>query len=88
MYSEENVTVHTAHSRDANLWRSQIWRFFFGPAHHPPTEYANATPQIISFLIWTSNPTPLPHKAILRVKRGSICQGFQLVEYSSNQTLT
>ena len=28
-----------------------------------------------------------PLQAILREKRGSICQGLQLVEYSSNQTL-
>ena len=27
------------------------------------------------------------HQAILREKHGSICQGLQLVEYSSNQTL-
>ena len=35
-----------------------------------------------SFLIWTSSP-----QAILWGKCQSICQGLQLVEYSSNQTL-
>ena len=35
--------------RDANLWRSQIWRFFFGPVPPPPQ---------ISFLIWTPLLTP------------------------------
>ena len=39
-----------------------------------------------SFSIWTTYPPPLP-LAILQEKRGSICQGLQLVEYLSNQTL-
>ena len=30
--------------RDANLWRSQIWRFFFRLAPPPPTEFVNAAP--------------------------------------------
>ena len=30
---------------------------------------------------------PLPHRVISREKRGSIYQGLQVVEYSSNQTL-
>ena len=31
--------------KDANLWGSQIWRFFFGPAFPPPpTEFADTTP--------------------------------------------
>ena len=45
-----NTTNSTVGIRDANLWRSQIWRFFFGPA---PLliEFANAPPplQKISF---------------------------------------
>ena len=38
-----NTTNSTVGIRDANLWRSQIWRFFFGPA---PLliEFANAPP--------------------------------------------
>ena len=32
-------------------------------------------------------PPPFPHRGISREKRGPICQGLQLVEYSSNQTL-
>ena len=60
--------------------------FFFGLA--PPTEFANATPRKISFLNWTFYPPPpFPHRGISREKRGPICQGLQLVEYSSNQTL-
>ena len=39
----------------------------------PPNEFANTT--------------PYPHRAISREKRGSIYQGLQVVEYSSNQTL-
>ena len=38
-----------------------------------------------SFLIWT--PLPPSPQAILWEKHQSICQGLQLVEYSSNQTL-
>ena len=46
---------------DANLWRSQIWRFFFGPAPPlPPTEFANATlPREINFFKF-GPPDPLP----------------------------
>ena len=52
--------------------------FFFRLAP-PPTEFANAAPpEIFRFR---------PLQAILREKRGSICQGLQLVECSSNQTL-
>ena len=65
--------VKLSNRRDANLWGSQIWRFFFGPAHAPPVEFANTT--------------PYPHRIISREKRGSIYQGLQVVEYSSNQTL-
>ena len=44
-------------------------------------------------LFFGPEPPPPPlnqiclHQAILREKHGSICQGLQLVEYSSNQTL-
>ena len=44
-------------------------------------------------LFLDQNPPPPPlnqiclHQAILWEKHGSICQGLQLVEYSSNQTL-
>ena len=42
-------------------------------------------------LFLDQNPPPLNqiclHQAILQEKHGSICQGLQLVEYSSNQTL-
>ena len=52
---------------------------FFSDQHLPPTptEFANTTPY----------PSPPPHRAISREKRGSIYQGLQVVEYSSNQTL-
>ena len=53
--------------------------FFFRLAPPPPTEFANAAPP--------ENFRFGPLQAILRGKRGSICQGLQLVEYSSNQTL-
>ena len=68
--------VKLSKRRDANLWRSQIWRFFFGPAPlFPPTEFANTT------------PNPPPPRTIARENRGSIYQGLQVIEYSSNQTL-
>ena len=53
---------------------------FFSDQHLPPTptEFANTTPY--------PSPPP-PHRAISREKRGSIYQGLQVVEYSSNQTL-
>ena len=55
----------------------------------PPTEFSIMwcpPPQRISHLIWT--PLPLPPPPNFVEKPGSICQGLQLVEYSSNQTLT
>ena len=67
--------VKLSNRRDANLWRSQVWRFFFGSATPPPP------------LIEFANTTPYPHRVISREKRGSIYQGLQVVEYSSNQTL-
>ena len=40
--------------RDANLWRSQIWRFFFRLAPPPPRPNSSMRPlQKIPFLIWT-----------------------------------
>lgn len=51
--------------------------------HIPPY----VTPlQKILFQSGPHTPPPLP-LAILQEKRGSICQGLQLVEYLSNQTL-
>ena len=46
-----NTTNSTVGIRDANLWRSQIWRFFFGPA---PLliEFANAPPPPENVLFW------------------------------------
>ena len=64
--------VKLSNRRDANLWGSQIWRFFFG--HAPPPH------RVCQY-------DPLPHRVISREKRGSIYQGLQVVEYSSNQTL-
>ena len=61
--------------KDANLWGSQIWRFFFGPAFPPPHPDR----------VRRYDPYPLPHWAISR--ENSIYQGLQVVEYSSNQTL-
>ena len=56
----------------------------------PPTEFSIMwhlpPPQRISHLIWP--PIPLPPHPNFVEKPGSICQGLQLVEYSSNQTLT
>ena len=49
------------------------------PPHVPP-------PQKILFQLRPPPPPP-PPLAILQEKRGSICQGLQLVEYLFNQTL-
>ena len=47
-----NTTNSTVGIRDANLWRSQIWRFFFGPALLL-IEFANAPPPPPeNFLFW------------------------------------
>ena len=67
--------VKLSNRGDANLWGSQIWSFFFGPAHAPPPPH-----RVCQY-------DPLPHRVISREKRGSIYQGLQVVEYSSNQTL-
>ena len=70
--------VKLSKHRDANLWRSQIWRLFFGPASPPHPDRVCQ---------YDSLPLPPPNRAISREKRGSIYQGLQVVEYSSNQTL-
>ena len=41
----------------------------------------------IKFLFCSSPHTPPPPPAILQERRGFICQGLQLIEYLSNQTL-
>ena len=71
--------VKLSKHRDANLWRSQIWRLFFGPASPP---HPDRVCQYDSLPL-----PPPPNRAISREKRGSIYQGLQVVEYSSNQTL-
>ena len=67
--------------RDANLWRSQIWRYFFGPAPWPTRPNLPMQLPPGKFLFWFGPPThlPPPHRAV--------CQWLQLVWYSSNQTL-
>ena len=70
--------VKLSKHRDANLWRSQIWRLFFGPVSPPHPDRVCQ---------YDSLPLPPPNRAISREKRGSIYQGLQVVEYSSNQTL-
>ena len=71
------------HQRCQPLEISNLWT-----STPPPTEFANATPPQVLF--WFGPPPlPLPSspQAILWGKCQSICQGLQLVEYSSNQTL-
>ena len=67
--------------RDANLWRSQIWRYFFWTSTLThPTEFADATPsRKISFLIWTPYPPPPTPPSSLSVT--SI--GFILIQSNS-----
>ena len=84
--SHEVIQKSTCECRDTNLLRSQIWRFFFGPAP-PPNRICPCNPpwKIYFFLF---GPPPPPTEKFLGEKRGSICQGPQFVEYSSNQALT
>ena len=56
--------------------------FFFRLAPPPPpTEFVNATPPENTFFDLD------PYMQFCEKKRGYICQGLQLVEYLSNQTL-
>ena len=75
--------------RDANVWRSQIWKFFL--EQHPPTEFANATPPKkipnLFLLPTTPPPPPISPRNFAGKTWISLCQGLQVVEYSSNQTL-
>ena len=57
------------------------------PTPLPPTEFADATFPRETYFFYLDPLTPPPPWAISREKCGSICQGPQLVEYSSNQTL-
>ena len=58
-------------------------RDFFLDQHIPPP---HVTP--LQKILFQSGPhTPPPPLAILQEKRGSICQGLQLVENLFNQTL-
>ena len=61
--------------------------FLFGLA--PPNRIRQCDPPENFFfeLDALPPPPPFPHRGISREKRGPICQGLQLVEYSSNQTL-
>ena len=55
---------------------------FFSDQHPLPTEFVHATPPG-KFLFFYLDPPP-PTEKFLGEKRGSICQGPQFVEYSSN----
>ena len=62
----------------------------FFPDQHPPPDGVDkcaTPPRKFSFQSGPLLPPPPLHQAILWEKRGSICQGLQLVEYLSNQTL-
>ena len=53
------IFCNTTCCRGANVWRSQIWKFFSDQHPFPPTEFANATPPKISYLFLP----PLPHSS-------------------------
>ena len=59
--------------RDANLWRSQFWRYFFGPAPWPTRPNLPMQLPPGKFRFWFGPPThlPLPYRAV--------CQWLQLV---------
>ena len=69
------IFCNTTCCRGANVWRSQIWKFFSDQHPLPPTEFANATPPKISYLFL---PPPLPHssrlyRSITKKKVSSFC---------------
>ena len=64
--------------------------FRTSPPPPPPPDRVrrcDLSPGNLFFLFGPPNSPPPPPWAISREKYGSICQGPQLVEYSSNQTL-
>ena len=70
--------VKLSKHRDANLWRSQIWRLFFGPASPPHPDRVCQ---------YDSLPLPPPLTEQFRGKNVALSIRLQVVEYSSNQTL-
>ena len=80
--------VHVQYQRSQPLGISNLEILFWTstPPPLPPTEFTDVTPfppPQFFFGIEKKNPATT---AILQEKRGSICQGLQLVKYSSNQT--
>ena len=74
--------------RDANVWRSQIWNFFRSSTPRPNSPMR---PPQKKFLIYFYSLPPPPPPISPRNFAGktwiSLCQGLQVVEYSSYQTL-
>ena len=69
------------------LETSNLKIFFRTSTPPPPRPNSPMWPPPRKFLSWFGPLTPpLPHRSISREKLGSICQGLQLVKYSSNQT--
>ena len=91
-------TLRCDYSRDANLWRSKIWRFFPADLSTPPPSINLPTPPPLLFPPPPLNaPThspaaPSAYKNILPPlwicgKTGYLCQEFLLVNRRSNQTI-
>ena len=84
--------------RDANLWRSKIWRFFPFGLPTPPPSINLPTPPPFLFPPPPKRIHPFPQQLLQNTrifchhcefagKTGYLCQEFLLVNWRSNQTI-
>ena len=81
--------VHVQYQRGQPLGISNLEVLFWTstpPPPPPPTEFTDVTPFPPPQFFLELKKKTHHHQAILQEKHGSICQGLQLVKYSSNQT--
>ena len=79
--------VHVQYQRGQPLGFSNLEILFWtSTPPPPPTEFTDVTPFPPPSIFFGIEKKTHHHQAILQEKHGSICQGLQLVKYSSNQT--
>ena len=66
--SGREAATSTDKCRDANLWRSQIYSFFFGPPDHRPNSPIRSPSPKISFFHLDPLLNPLPTEQFCRKK--------------------